>query len=194
MACVPRANISNSFVRIDHSGIYLLIAGTFTPALGVALGHQRRWRVMVGLIWLAALAGITCKWLFPFQPYWVSLCLYVGMGWMGCMPLRAFHRILGARAVAWALAGGVIYTIGGLADLNGWPILVKGVFGSHEFMHLCTLGGSACHCVFLIRYVIPCELGPSRILPESISEQDSRQSTAVIKTSCFPEQRPRNAG
>jgi hemolysin III len=182
------------FRRLDHTGIYLLIAGTFTPALGIALGHQRRWRVMVGMMWLAALVGIFCKWLFAFQPYWISISLYIGLGWMGFMPLRAFHRTLGTPAVCWALAGGVVYTIGGLADLNGWPILVKGVFGSHEFMHLCTLGGSACHCVFLMRYVIPFELGPSRILPDSISDREMRQAQGGVKTSYFPDQRPRNAG
>jgi hemolysin III len=182
------------FRRLDHSGIYLLIAGTFTPALGIALGHQRRWRVMVGMMWLAALIGISCKWLFPFQPYWTSITLYVGMGWMGFMPLRAFHRTLGAQAVAWALAGGVIYTIGGLADLNGWPIVVTGVFGSHEFMHICTLGGSACHSVFLIRYVIPFDLRPTRILPDSLAEREPRPADFGLKISCFQDQRPRNAG
>ena len=182
------------FRRLDHTGIYLLIAGTFTPALGIALGHQRRWRIMLGMMWLAALVGITCKWLFPFQPYWTSITLYVGLGWMGFMPLRAFHRTLGAKAVCWALAGGVIYTLGGLADLNGWPVIVTGVFGSHEFMHLCTLGGSACHCVFLIRYVIPFELTPCRVLPDSQPDEEKRQAESAFKTSYFPDQRPRNAG
>lgn len=182
------------FRRLDHSGIYLLIVGTFTPALGIALAHERRWRVMLGMMWLAALVGITCKWLFPVQPYWTSITLYVGLGWMGFMPLRAFHRTLGLNAVCWALAGGVIYTLGGLADLGGWPVFVPGVFGAHEFMHLCTLAGSACHCVFLIRYVIPFELAPSRILPDSQPDREKRQADSGIKTLCFQDQRPRNVG
>jgi hemolysin III len=182
------------FRRLDHTGIYLLIAGTFTPALGIALGHQRRWRVMVGMMWLAALVGISCKWLFAFQSYWITISLYAGLGWLGFMPLQAFRRTLGSRAAGWALAGGVFYTIGGIADLNGWPIVVKGVFGSHEFMHLCTLGGSACHCVFLMRYVIPFELGPSRILPESASDMETLPAKRPLMTSGFPDQRPKIAG
>jgi hemolysin III len=182
------------FRRLDHTGIYLLIAGTFTPALGIGLGHRRHWRVMVGMIWLAALIGICCKWIFPFQPYWFTMSLYIGLGWMGFMPLGAFQRTLGSRAVAWALAGGVVYTIGGLSDLNGWPIVIKGVFGSHEFMHLCTIGGSACHCVFLIRYVIPFELRPSRILPDSFRDREGRPVMVGVKSSYHSEQRPRNAG
>ncbi|HEV8058881.1 MAG TPA: hemolysin III family protein [Gemmataceae bacterium] len=182
------------FRRLDHTGIYLLIAGTFTPALGIALGHQRRWRLMVAMMWLAAIVGISCKWLFAFQPYWISISLYAGLGWLGFMPLQAFRRVLGSKAAGWALAGGVCYTIGGLADLNGWPIVVRGVFGSHEFMHLCTLAGSACHCVFLMRYVIPFELGPSRILPGSVPDPEAQSTKNALTTSGFPDQRPKIAG
>ena len=182
------------FRRLDHSGIYLLIAGTFTPALAIGLGHQRRWRIMAGMMWLAALVGILCKWLFPVQPYWTVISVYIGLGWMGFMPLRAFHRTLGAPAAGWALAGGMVYTLGGVADLNGWPILVRGVFGSHEFMHLCTMGGTACHCVFLIRYVIPVELGPRRVLPESIPDREIQPAKGAVKISYSPDQRSRNAG
>ena len=179
--------------RLDHTGIYLLIAGTFTPALGIALGHQLRWRFMVGMLWLATLIGISCKWLFAIQPYWTSISIYIGMGWMGFLPLGAFQRILGFRAVCWALAGGVCYTIGGLADLNGWPIVIGGVFGPHEFMHLCTMGGSACHCVFLMRYVLPFELGPRRILPESLPDVSPQPAKPGVKIA-YSGQRPRNAG
>ncbi|CAN5422012.1 hemolysin III family protein [soil metagenome] len=182
------------FRRLDHTGIYLLIAGTFTPALGIGLGHQRRWRFLVALVWLAATVGICCKWMYAIQPYWVSISFYIGMGWLGFMPLGAFNRTLGLSAVGWALGGGVVYTVGGLADVNGWPNLIEGVFGSHEFMHLCTMGGSACHCVFLTRYVLPNELGPRRILPGSMPEPATLRTRRALTTSYSPEQRPRNAG
>ncbi len=181
------------FRRLDHTGIYLLIAGTFTPALGIALGHQRRWRFMVGMLWLAALIGISCKWLYAIQPYWTSISIYIGLGWMGFLPLGAFQRTLGFRAVCWALGGGVFYTIGGLADVNAWPIFIHGVFGSHEFMHLCTMAGSACHFVFLMGYVLPFELGPRRILPESLPDTDPRTGKRGVKIA-YSEQRPRSAG
>ena len=180
--------------RLDHSGIYMLIAGTFTPALGIALGHQRRWRLMVAALWLAAIVGICCKWMYAIQPYWISISFYIAMGWMGFMTLGALHRTLGMPAVKWVLAGGVVYTIGGLADVNGWPIVVQGVFGSHEFMHLCTMGGTACHCVFLTRHVLPFELGPRRILPESQPEPMAKPPIRPATTSYFPEQRPKSAG
>jgi hemolysin III len=182
------------FRRIDHTGIYLLIAGTFTPALGIGLRHQLRWRLLVVLLWAAAIVGICCKWMYAIQPYWVSISFYIGMGWLGFMPLGAFNRTFGLKAVYWTLGGGVIYTIGGLADVNGWPILIDGVFGSHEFMHLCTMGGSACHCVFLTRYVLPNELGPRRILPESMPEPAMMQQKVALTTSNPPEQRPKRAG
>ena len=86
--------------RLDHTGIYLLIAGTFTPALGIGLGHLRRWRLMVVLIWLAAAVGICCKWMFAIQPYWISISFYIAMGWLGFMPLGVLHRTLGTARPA----------------------------------------------------------------------------------------------
>jgi len=143
------------FQLLDHSAIYCLIAGTYTPAFVVLLQPGPRRNVLLGGIWALALIGIACKWLLPATPYWVTIGLYFGLGYGGLIPILEFKRVVGARGLFWALLGGFFYTAGGLADLMEWPVFYPGVFGHHELFHLFSMAGTACHFTFMMLYVVP---------------------------------------
>jgi hemolysin III len=143
------------FQLLDHSAIYLLIAGTYTPAFYFLLpdAAPRRW--FLSGIWLFALAGIVCKWAIPEVPYWLTVALYLGMGWVGVFTATDMLGAVGLRGMAWGLWGGLAYTLGGLADLFHWPRVLPGLFGSHEVFHLFTMGGTFCHFIFMVKHVFP---------------------------------------
>jgi hemolysin III len=142
------------FQRIDHSAIYVLIAGSATPVFTVLLrGRLRVW--MLSLMWGLAGAGVACKWLLPAPPYSLTVALYVGMGWLGLIPAYWLARAVGVRALSWVVLSGVLYTAGALCDWARWPILLPGVVGSHEMLHVFDMGGTLFHVLFVVRYVLP---------------------------------------
>jgi hemolysin III len=143
------------FQLLDHSAIYGLIAGTYTPAFVVLLQPGLRKRLLIGGMWLLAGIGIAGKWLLPGTPYWVTMLLYFGLGYGGMVPVLEFKRTVGLRGLAWAFAGGLCYTLGGLADLMKWPDFYPGVFAHHELFHLFAMAGTACHFIFMMLYVVP---------------------------------------
>lgn len=140
--------------RIDHSAIYVLIAGTYTPVFAILLqGRLRIW--LLGLVWGLAAVGIACKWLLPFPPYPVTVGLYIGMGWLGLLPLYQLIKAIGFVGMGWGLLGGILYTLGGLADAVRWPVLLPGIVGHHEVLHLFDMGGTLVHVFFVLRYILP---------------------------------------
>jgi hemolysin III len=142
------------FRRLDHSAIYLLIAGTYTPAFAVLLrGRQRLW--LLTTVWLLAVAGIAAKWLWPMPPEALTVGLYLALGWIGVVPMRALLRAVGWEGMAWGLGGGLCYTAGAACELARWPVLVPGVIGWHEIFHVFDMAGTTMHVVFMIRCVIP---------------------------------------
>ena len=132
--------------KVDHAGIFLLIAGTYTPLVYFGLGGG--WRVgVLALVWSVALAGMALKLLTMRLPRWVSTALYLALGWLSLALLPEFVRTLPAGAVVWLAVGGVLYTAGavvyGTKRWNPKP----GFFGFHEIWHLFVLGGTAAHVV-----------------------------------------------
>ena len=110
------------FQRLDHSAIYVLIAGTYTPIYLVLLPRPLRTRLLV-LMWTLAGIGIVCKWLMPLGAYELSVGLYVGMGWAGLLSAVALVRAIGWRATGFGVLGGVFYTVGGICDALKWPVI-----------------------------------------------------------------------
>ncbi len=144
------------FRRLDHSAIYLLIVGTYTPVVAVLYHGQRRGRYLA-VLWLLACAGIAAKWLLPLAPLRLTVALYVALGWVGLLRVGELVGAVGWRGLAWGLGGGLCYTAGALCELARWPVLVPGFFAWHEVFHLCDMAGTAAHVIFMLRFVVPFE-------------------------------------
>ena len=106
-------------------------------------------------MWGLAGAGVVSLWALPRPPFALTFALYVGMGWLGVLPLARYVRAVGWRGMKWAAAGGVLYTAGAACDLVKWPALVAEpvVVGPHEVFHAATVAGSVTFYVFVARYV-----------------------------------------
>jgi hemolysin III len=140
--------------RVDHISIFLLIAGTYTPFCLLALDGS--WRVgLLGLIWGLALCGILLKLLWMEAPRWLSVALYLGMGWVAVIAAPALFRAVPAGGMAWVLVGAVVYSAGALVYGLKRPNPVPGVFGFHELWHLFVMAGSACHFWAVLGYIAP---------------------------------------
>ena len=140
--------------RLDHMSIFVLIAGTYTPFCLLALEGTWRWGLL-SLIWVLALCGVLLKLLWMDAPRWLSVVLYLGMGWVALIAAPALFRAVEVGGMAWVLAGGLTYSAGALVYALKRPNLVPGVFGFHEVWHLLVMAGSACHFWAVLRYVAP---------------------------------------
>lgn len=149
-------NISEKWNRIlkkiDHMMIFILIAGSYTPICLVALADQKGY-MLCALVWGIALFGILIKGCWITCPKWFSSVLYIAMGWICVLAFTQIINSLSAAAFGWLLAGGIIYTIGGIIYALKLPIFnaKHKNFGSHEIFHLFVMGGSVCH--FIVMYV-----------------------------------------
>jgi hemolysin III len=130
--------------RLDHSMIFLLIAGTYTP-FSVLLLPPGTATAVLAVVWGGALLGVVLKLSWPHAPRWLSVPLYVALGWVAIAVLPDLAAAGGAAPLVLLLAGGVFYTAGALCYAlrrpNPWPA----VFGHHEFFHACTLIAALCH-------------------------------------------------
>jgi hemolysin III len=140
--------------RVDHMMIFVLIAGTYTPFCLLALDGA--WQAgLLTLIWSLALCGILLKLLWMDAPRWLSVVLYLGMGWVALVAAPALFRAVPIGGMAWVLAGALAYTTGGLVYGFKRPNPVPGVFGFHELWHLFVMAGSACHFWAVLGYIAP---------------------------------------
>jgi hemolysin III len=140
--------------RVDHMMIFVLIAGTYTPFCLLALDGA--WQAgLLTLIWSLALCGILLKLLWMDAPRWLSVVLYLGMGWVALVAAPALFRAVPIGGMAWVLAGALAYTTGALVYGFKRPNPVPGVFGFHELWHLFVMAGSACHFWAVLGYIAP---------------------------------------
>ena len=130
--------------KIDHMMIFILIA----------LGNKSGYR-MLSLVWGIAIVGIIINALWINCPKWFSSVIYIAMGWVCIMAIRQIVAALTPAAFTWLLAGGIIYTIGGVIYALKLPIFNSKHknFGSHEIFHLFVMGGSFCHYMMMYGYV-----------------------------------------
>ncbi len=141
--------------KIDHMMISVLIAGSYTPICLLVLGDKKG-LILLTIVWSFAIIGILIKAFWVYCPRWVSSVLYIGMGWTCVLAFTQILNSMSTAAFLWLLAGGVIYTAGGVIYALKLPIFnVKHKnFGSHEIFHLFVMGGSACHFVVMYVFVL----------------------------------------
>lgn len=142
--------------KIDHMMISILIAGSYTPVCLIAL-QGRTGMILLSIVWAIAIAGILIKAFWIFCPKWVSSVLYIGMGWTCLLAIPQLLSNLVPAAFGWLLAGGIIYTIGGVIYALKLSLFNNRHqnFGSHEIFHLFVMGGSACHFIVMYVYLLP---------------------------------------
>lgn len=143
------------FRKIDHMMIFIMIAGSYTPVCLLVLDKTTGYRMLLA-VWGVALGGILIKALWITCPKWFSSVLYIGMGWICISALKPIIENLSMQAFFWLLAGGLLYTAGGVIYALKLKIFnAKHVyFGSHEIFHLFIMAGSFCHFIFMYQYVI----------------------------------------
>lgn len=139
--------------RIDHSMIYVLIAGSYTPICLNALRGVWGWSIF-GTIWGLAITGILVKNFWFNAPRWLSTTFYILMGWLVIIAIYPLGKVFTGGAMAWLFAGGIAYTIGGLIYATKWPNITTKNFGFHEIFHLFVLAGSFCHYWLMLRYIL----------------------------------------
>lgn len=142
--------------KIDHMMISVLIAGSYTPVCLLAL-KGRIGVILLSIVWAIAIAGILIKAFWVYCPKWVSSVLYIGMGWTCVLAFTQLLDNLSPAAFGWLLAGGIIYTVGGIIYALKLPLFNSRHknFGSHEIFHLFVMGGSACHFIVMYAYLLP---------------------------------------
>ncbi len=133
------------FRKIDHSSIYLLIAGTYTPFCINAFTGFWKWGLL-SIVWSLALIGIVVKIFVIRAPRWVTAGIYVLMGWL-CLIAIGQLILLPAWILAWMIAGGVIYTLGAVVYITKIFNFIPGVFGFHEVWHIFVLLAAAAHFI-----------------------------------------------
>ncbi|MEY2444192.1 MAG: hemolysin [Ilumatobacteraceae bacterium] len=139
--------------RLDHSAIFLAIAGAYTPVMAVGLdGWQKP--LVLGAAWGGTIVGMTLEWLPRTVPRPLFTAIYVIVGWSAAIAFPQLHRTLGAGF--WlVLGGGLLYTVGAVVYAMKWPDPWPKVFGFHEVFHLFTLAGAGCHLAAIAFYVVP---------------------------------------
>ena len=140
--------------KIDHMMIFILIAGSYTPVCIIVLGDRTGY-ILLASVWAIAIVGMDKNALCITCQKWFSSLIYIAMEW-ACV--SAFQKLVSAlppRAFGWLLAGGIIYTLGGIIYALKLPIFNSRhkSFGSHEIFHLFVMGGSLCHYIMMYAFV-----------------------------------------
>jgi hemolysin III len=140
--------------RVDHSMIYLLIAGTYTPMAAIVLSGWMR-VVTLAVVWTIALAGIAQKLFFPRLHNAFAITMQTTQGWLAIFLLVPLAQTLPWPAIFLMALGGVLYTVGMVFLVTHRPRLWPRVFSHHEMMHVMVIGGSICHFWVAVRFIAP---------------------------------------
>jgi len=132
--------------RLDHSMIFVFIAGSYTPFALLAMPPDTG-RLLMWIVWGGALAGVTLKMLWPSAPRWVGVPLYLLLGWVAVWFAGSIVHGAGVAAMVLLAVGGALYSIGGVLYGIRWPDPWPATFGYHEFFHACTAVAAICHYI-----------------------------------------------
>lgn len=153
--CVRWQDRSRSIMRrLDHSAIFLAIAGAYTPIMAVALvGWQKV--VVLCVAWGGAIVGMSLEWLPVKVPRPLFTAVYVAVGWSAAVAFPQLLQSLGGAGFGLVLGGGLLYTLGAVVYALKKPDPWPRVFGFHEIFHLFTIAGAGCHLAAIAFYVVP---------------------------------------
>jgi hemolysin III len=140
--------------RMDHSMIYVLIAGTYTPVAAIVLDPPWNW-IVLAMVWGITVGGVIQKGLFPKVPGWISVMMSTILGWIGIFFFWPMIQRLGWLPVGIVLAGGLLYTIGMVFLVTNRPRLWPRVFSYHEVFHVMVVSATSLHYLVIWRYVVP---------------------------------------
>ncbi len=144
---LPTGRAKNVFEILDHSAIYLFIAGTYTPLLLILVRGREAW-VMLSVIWAIAIGGIVFKAFYVKEFVFLSTLGYIILGWMAVFFLNPMMHVLSLAAILYLFAGGLFYTVGTVFYI--WRKLTY----HHTVWHLFVLAGSICHFILIYKYVL----------------------------------------
>lgn len=139
--------------KYDHCAIYLLIAGSYTPLCFTALRHSGG-VPLAAAVWTLAAAGTALTIAKLSIPRWLTSAIYIAMGWLAIFAIVPIYRALPAEGFFWLLAGGLLYTVGGVLYAVKWPGRNNPRFGCHEIFHVFILLGSIAHFMMMERVVL----------------------------------------
>ena len=140
--------------RLDHAGIYGLIAGTYT-CFGL-LVLRGDWRpIVLGIVWVGAFAGIVFKFAWVDAPKWTSAAIGVTLGWVGVVVFPQLLDRIGLSGTLLVLAGGLLYTAGAVVYAFRRPDPFPAVFGFHEVFHVLVIAAVACQYSAVAFFVLP---------------------------------------
>jgi hemolysin III len=132
--------------RLDHSMIFIFIAGSYTPFALLALPSDQG-MVLFWIVWAGAIAGVLLKMFWPSAPAWVGVPLYLLLGWVAAFFIVPIMHGAGVAALVLLVVGGALYSIGGVLYGLKWPNPWPTTFGHHEFFHACTAVAALCHYI-----------------------------------------------
>lgn len=140
--------------KLDHSAIYLLIAGTYTPICLNMFSGYWRWG-MLAVIWSLAAVGILVKLFVIHAPRWINAGVYLVMGWISLIAVKEILAVMPPGAIFWLVLGGVVFSIGAVVYITRIMDFKPGVFGFHESWHIFVILGCLCHFVLILFYIAP---------------------------------------
>ncbi|MGD2058258.1 MAG: hemolysin III family protein [Anaerolineales bacterium] len=138
--------------KFDHTAIYLLIAGSYTPICLHFFQGFWRWPFLA-IIWSLALAGVMLKLFLIHTPRWITAGLYLMLGWLSVFAFGEILRSFPPGALIWLVLGGFFFTVGALVYTFKKPDLVPGRFGFHELWHIFVILGAFSHFMLIARFV-----------------------------------------
>ncbi len=145
----PRVN--RVLRRVDHMMIFVMIMGSYTPVCLVALGN-RTGNILLLAVYGISVLGMLMNLLWIGCPKWLSSAIYIALGWVCLFSISRIHSVMNTAEFALLVAGGVIYTLGGIIYALKLPLLQRThrYFGNHEIFHLFVMAGSACHYAMML--------------------------------------------
>lgn len=149
---IARDTIILNLRKLDHSAIYLLIAGTYTPICVYFFNGFWQYGMLI-LIWSLAIIGIAVKLFVINAPRWITAGVYLVMGWLAIMGVQEILRTMPLAAIIWLVVGGLFYSLGAIIYITKFLDFFPGTFGFHEVWHIFVILGAFSHYFVILKFI-----------------------------------------